>query len=192
MHRSGLGLGLGLVLLGTLAATACTVASTSSPADGGAADGSSPEGASPDGATPDSGGGDSATAGVLGFTPSNVDLSGIDVSTLGDFVVDNDACTIDTDNNLASCGDGANVLAFKTATQADGTKVAVYAAKSMTINAGKNLTVTGSLPFVFIALDTITITGTLNANAKSDVTVAGGQEVKTNRVKGAGAGKSVV
>jgi len=38
----------------------------------------------------------------------------------------------------------------------------------MTINAGQNLTVTGSLPFVFIALDTITITGTLNANAKSE------------------------
>ena len=55
----------------------------------------------------------------LSFTPSNVDLSGIDLTRAGDFVVDNDECTINTDMNLASCGDGANVLQFKIATQAD-------------------------------------------------------------------------
>ena len=45
----------------------------------------------------------------LGFTPSNVDLTGLDLSTIGDFVVDNNECTIDTDSNLASCGDGARL-----------------------------------------------------------------------------------
>src|SRR5258707_1183828 len=94
---------------------ACTVTSTSAPGadaglgapDGGGAD-SSPSG---DGAV---------TTGPLGFTPSNVDLSGIDLTKVGDFVVDDDACSIDTDSNLASCGDGASVLAFKLATQSDG------------------------------------------------------------------------
>src|SRR5512143_2191046 len=124
----------------------------------------------------------------LGFVASNVDLTGIDLSKVGDFIVDNDACTIDTNSNLASCGDGGNVLAFKIATQSDGSKVAVYVAKSMNVLAGKNLTVTGSLPFVFIALDTIRISGTLNANSKGDVAIAGGQEVKTSRAKGAGPG----
>ena len=128
---------------------------------------------------------------TLSFTPSNVDLSGIDVSKVGDFVVDNGECTINTDMNLASCGDGANVLAFKLATQSDGSQVAVYVARSMTILAGQNLSVVGSRPFVFIALDTITIRGTLNANGKSDVGTAGGppaQQTSFTQGRGLGGG----
>ena len=130
---------------------------------------------------------DAATK-TLGFTPSNVDLSGIDLTKVGDFVVDDVACTIDTNVNLASCGDGANVLGFKIATQSDGSHVAVYVAKSMNVLAGKNLTVSGANPFVFIALDTIVISGTLNANGKHDVPVGGGQEITTQSSKGAGPG----
>src|SRR5205823_127323 len=77
---------------------------------------------------------------------------------------------------------------FKIATQSDGSRVAVYVAKSMNILAGKNLTVSGSLPFVFIALDTIRISGTLNANSKGDVNVAGGREVTAQSTAGAGPG----
>ncbi|HSQ64086.1 MAG TPA: hypothetical protein VLM85_12760 [Polyangiaceae bacterium] len=118
-----------------------------------------------------------------------MDLSGIDVSKVGDFVVDNDECTINTDSNLASCGDGANVLAFKVATQSDGSQVAVYVAKSMTILSGQNLTVVGSRPFVFIATGTITIDGTLNGNGKSDVGNAGGPSAQeTSFTQGIGLG----
>ena len=124
----------------------------------------------------------------LGFTPSNVDLSGLELSTVGDFVVDNDECSINTDYNLASCGDGARVLGFKIATQSDGSRVAVYVARSMSILAGQNLTVAGSLPFVFIALDTITIAGTLNGNARTDVAIGGGQSQTTGDTRGGGAG----
>ena len=49
---------------------------------------------------------DGPVTGPLPFTPSNVDLSGIDLTKVGDFVVDGD-CAIDTDSNLASCGDDA-------------------------------------------------------------------------------------
>ncbi len=180
MHKS---LGLSLVICGTIAATACTVTpSKDAPADAGVA---TPDAGEPDSATVDDGG----ATGPLPFRPSNVDLSGIDVSKLGAFVVDGDACTISTDSSLASCGEGAgDILAFKIATQSDGSKVAVYAARSMTIQAGMNLTVTGALPFVFIALDTITIAGTLNANAKNDVGTAGGPSLESNRTKGAGPG----
>ena len=134
---------------------ACSVTSTNAATDAGpitpgtdASDGSS---AVDGGSSP------------LGFTPSNVDLSGIDLSKVGDFVVDAD-CTINTDTNLASCGDGANVLGFKVATQSDGTKVGVYVARSMTVPAGKSLTVEGSLPLVFIALETITIGGAVDGS----------------------------
>lgn len=133
-------------------------------------------------------GGSTTQASALPFVPSNVDLHGVDVSRVGDFVVDNDECTIDTDQNLASCGDGANVLAFAVETQSDGTEVAVYVARSMTIQAGQNLTVTGSRPFVFVALNTISIFGTLNANATFDVAVAGGQAQKNADTQGGGFG----
>lgn len=168
-----------LAIVGCLAAS-CTVTSKDTASDGGYT--------APDGNTADASTGDAAVSGGLGFTPSNVDLSGIDLSKIGDFVVDNDECTIDTDANLASCGDGAQVLGFKIATQSDGTKVAVYVAKSMTILAGKNLSITGSHPFAFIALDTIDITGTLNGNSKDTTGIAGGQSQKTQRTAGAGAG----
>lgn len=185
-------LGRGLVLGGSLCVAtfsfnACSAKTTEAPAtDAGVitnpADGGTP---GTDGSTPAD---DGATKSALGFTPSNIDLSGIDLTKVGDFVVDNDACTINSENNLASCGDGAGVLGFKLATQTDGSKVAVYVARTMNILAGKNLTVEGNNPVVFVALDTITIAGTFNGNARGDVAIAGGQEVRTTRAKGAGPG----
>lgn len=187
-------LGRGLVLSGSLCVAtfsfnACSVSSTSAPATDGGMTTTNPDGGMvinpADGSTP---GDDGATKSALGFTPSNIDLSGIDLAKVGDFVVDNDACTINSENNLASCGDGAGVLGFKLATQADGTKVAVYVARTMNILAAKNLTVEGSNPVVFVALDTITITGTFNGNARDDVAIAGGRSQPTARAKGAGPG----
>ena len=175
----------GSLLVAILAASACSATSTSvTPADGGIAN-------PVDGGQPSADGGvsgvDGSVKNPLGFTPSNVDLSGIDLSKVGDFVVDGQ-CTIDTDVNLASCGDGAGVLAFKIATQSDGSKVAVYVAKSITILPTMSLTATGSLPLVFIALDKATISGAFNANSREDVGNAGGQTQKTVNAKGAGPG----
>ena len=157
----------------------CTVTTTEATADAGIG-------------TADAGGGPGADTGVstgaLGFTPSNVDLGGIDLTKVGDFVVDGEGCSIDTDSNLASCGDGAGVLGFKLATQTDGSSVAVYVARSMTILPGMNLSIAGSRPLVFIALDAITIAGNLNGNSREEVGVAGGQSQKTDRTRGAGPG----
>ena len=126
--------------------------------------------------------------GPLSFMPSNVDLSGIDLTSVGDFVVDGD-CSIDTDSNLASCGDGASVLAFKLARQGDGSTVAVYVAKSMTIPTGNSLSIAGSHALVFIALETITLAGSLNGNAHFDVPRAGGAPTQnTGFTKGNGPG----
>lgn len=170
----------GVVCVAILAATACTVTSATVAADGGLTDSGTPTG---DAALPT----DGAVTGPLGFTPSNVDLGGIDLTKVGDFVVDGD-CSIDTDSNLASCGDGASVLGFKLATQKDGSIVAVYVARSLTIGAGKSLAVVGSHPLVFIALDTISIAGRLSGSSREDVGVAGGQAQKKERTKGAGLG----
>ena len=80
-------------------------------------------------------------------------------------------CTDAFNVNLASCGDGANVLGFKIATQSDGSHVPVYVAKSMNVLAGKNLTISGAKPFVFIALDTIVISGTSGPSVAPETTV---------------------
>ena len=109
-------------------------ATTNIGADGGgpAGDGGGPLA---DGALP----GDGGANGSLSFTPSNVDLRGIDPTTLGDFVVSGDECSLNTDQNLAACGDGADQLGFKVVTQRDGSRVGVYVARSMTIQAGTAL-----------------------------------------------------
>ena len=165
---------------------ACTVNSTNAAADAGP--GTPDGGGVPDSAKPGDGG---PSNGPLAFTPSNVDLSGIDLTKVGDFVVDAEGCSVNTDNNLASCGDGAGVLGFKLATQSDGSKVGVYVAKSMTILAGKSLTVEGPNPLVFIALDTITIAGSMNVSSREEVGIAGGHTrggEMVDRATGAGPG----
>ena len=163
-------LGSGPILVASLLASACTT-----PADKAGSDSS-------DTATPTTG------AGGLGFTPANIDLTGFDLGSVGDFVVDNDECSINSDENLASCGDGANVLGFRIETQSDGTSVAVYVARSMTILADQNLAVVGSLPLVFVALDSITITGTLDANSAQNLDSVGGQAQLTEDTQGGGPG----
>ena len=173
--------GCGLLSVATFVGSACTVTAAPVASDGGlTGDSVAPAETS----TPDAGG---SVMGPLTFTPSNVDLSGIDLTKVGDFVVDGD-CSVDTDTNLASCGDGAGVLGFKIATQSDGSKVAVYVAKSVTIQAGKSLSIAGSHPLVFIALETITIGGALNGNSREDVGVAGGSSQRTHGGKGVGPG----
>ncbi len=127
-------------------------------------------------------------ANPLGFTPSNVNLTGFDLSLVGDFVVDNNECSIDTESNLASCGDGGNVLAFQLQTQSDGTKVAVYVARSINIQSMQNLTVTGHNPIVLIALETIKITGSLFGNSRENLGSAGGHTQGLTDTKGAGPG----
>jgi hypothetical protein len=170
MRRSVACMPIAVLALTALSSGGCAVQAAPSPNAGGDAGGP-------------------GAGGPLGFVPSNVDLSGVDLTALGDFVVDNDECTIDTDNLLASCGDGANQLAFKVATQADGTLVAVYLANSMSILAGQNLTVTGSRPLVFVALGAITIAGTLDANGKSGVGTGGGPPAQMDGfTSGLGAG----
>lgn len=168
MKITALRLSLSTVLFTTLAATACSVKSTDTPTatDGGVS-------ATPDASTP-------ADVGALGFAASNLDLTGIDLSKIGDYVVDDPNCTIDSGQNLASCGDGAQVLAFKIQTMSDGSKLGVYVARSFKVPAGMLLTVQGSLPIALVALGTIEIEGSFHGNATRDLTIAGGRTSETN------------
>jgi hypothetical protein len=129
------------------------------------------------------GGGSGATS--LGFTASNVDLTGMDLSKVGDFKVEDPSCSLSSEDLLASCGNGGDVLAFKLAKQADGSPIAVYVARTVRIEKRAVLTITGKNPVAIIALDTIDIHGGLVAAATGEVGVAGGH---TSAKKSAGAG----
>ena len=135
---------------------------------------------------------DSSKSSALGFTPSNVDLSGMDLSKVGDFDDTDPTCTIDSTVIQVLCGTtGADAFAFKLATQSDGTKVAVYVARTIRIEANAQLTVTGTNPIVLIALDQINLLGKLIAAGKADVASAGGFSQATSNPKGGGLGGGI-
>jgi hypothetical protein len=177
MQKSGLG--LGLFLAGALSGTACTVNSALAvPADSGT-------NYLPDTGAPEGG----AVAGPLGFTPSNVDLSGIDLSKVGDYVVDKANCGIDSELNITDCGGDTALSPLKLVTQSDGSKLAVYVARTITIPAGNTLFVEGANALVLIALDKIDIAGTFNAHASGQQAISGGHAYNgPSNVKGAGPG----
>ena len=132
--------------------------------------------------------GGGATA-SLAFTPSNVNLDGMDLSKVGDFKVDDANCTLSSEELVASCGNGGDVLAFKLAKQADGSPIAVYVARSIHIPAKMTLTIQGKNPVVLIALDTIDVRGSLVAAATGDSAIAGGHgPAKKENARGAGPG----
>lgn len=131
---------------------------------------------------------DSSKPTALGFSPSNVDLSGMDLSKVGDYDITDSNCTIDSGSLQGTCGDPNGVLAFKLATQSDGTKVGVYVARTIRIEATAQLTVTGSFPIVLVALDQINILGRLIAAGKADVAICGGSTQTTANSKGGGLG----
>jgi hypothetical protein len=133
------------------------------------------------------GGGGGAAS--LAFTPSNVDLTGMDLSKVGDFKVDDANCTLSSEDLTASCGNGGDVLAFKLAKQADGSPIAVYVARSIHIPAKMTLTIQGKNPVALIALDTIDIRGSLVAAAAGETPIAGGHgPAKKENARGPGPG----
>ena len=187
MRKSGLG--LGLVLAGALAGTACSASNpVTAPADGGT--NYPPDTGVPDGGADTAPPVDGNVTGPLGFTPSNVDLNGMDLSKVGDFVVGAASCSIDSDEKLTDCGT-EDALAFKLMTQADGSQLAVYVARTITIPAGDTLTVQGPKnALVLVALDKIDIAGTFNAHASGQQSISGGHALTLglSNVKGAGPG----
>ena len=133
----------------TLFASFLLCACSSSPAPGG----------------PDSGA--DAKASLLGFTPSNVDVSQLDFSGVGDVVVSSDrGWQTDLGGLLGSDNSGA--YHYEEITQPNGPKLGVFTVKSLTIQAGATVEVTGADALVVVALDTIDIEGKLFGNSSFD------------------------
>ena len=86
----------------------------------------------------DSGSSDAAPN-ILGFVPSNIDLSALDLTGVGDFDATDPNCTLASDQLTASCGDATD-LKYKLVTLPDSTKVGVYVAHSLRIESNAVLT----------------------------------------------------
>lgn len=129
-----------------------------------------------------------ASAKAIDFTSSNVDLGGMDLTGAGDYKVDDPNCTLSSDDNLASCGNGGDVLKFKLFKQPDGSALAVYVAQTIRIPRGTVLTVQGKNPVVLVALDTMEIGGGLVSAAHGGTPGAGGHAQEKQNTQGSGPG----
>jgi hypothetical protein len=112
------------------------------------------------------------TAGsAFDFVPSNVDLSQIDFTNVGDVVVSKNQ-TFETALGGVLVGGSGNYT-YQELTQTTGPKLGVFAVKSLTIEAGATVTTVGADALVIVALDTIEIDGNLYGNSQEQGGIIG-------------------
>ena len=156
MNRSSLAVALSLVL----ATAACSVTAVEQPpvaSDAGAPVEPTPEG-------------DAATPAKLDFEPSNFDLSGIDITQLGDVVVD-ESCTVDASNPTSCFGQKAK---SKVVDQKGAGRLTVVFARSIRVEPNVTIRVGAPSAIAIVAIDTFDIRGTIDASARSEYASAGG------------------
>lgn len=165
-------------LVTILVASACGSSSSSSgTGDGGAAEGgdaatpdAAPEAASEAGSEAAA----EASTGLLPFTPSNISLSGIDLSKIVDEDVTTN-CQIRTGASTAQ--DCFNNPGDAVMLQSDGTKVHVVVVKSLRVEPQAAITVAsvqGNLPLAIVAIGDFTLLGTIDVATAGSVGAAGG------------------
>lgn len=162
MRRSSFVVGLALVL----GSAACTV-NTTAPAPIG----QDPEAPAPTPTTPGLPG--AVTPAALPFKPSNIDISDIDVSKLGDVTV-TATCELSAgDDREAFCGDSKGV-AYKLVDQPGAGKIGVFVARSIRVEPNARITIKGTRAIAIVALDTFDVRGSIDASASWDYPSPGG------------------
>jgi hypothetical protein len=147
-----------------------------------------------------------AATGLLGFHPSNLDNSAqleatLADATLGDIVLDDCGPQIDASENGHVGCDGAVGEKYKQIDGFGGTnKYAVFVAKNIRIPADRIVSVGGNRPLILVALETITIEGSIDVtsgavgapveNTTKDGTGPGGGIGLSDGTGGAGGGGS--
>ncbi len=172
---------------GLLALTACTssvmITPDASPAVASTADASTPGTSMPDASGAD------GSAVMLSFAPSNIAVASllVDAGTPGDLDVSSASCTFNTDRGTVACGQYVP-FAYAQAHQTDASTLGVFVFNSLTVEPQGQLSVTGNLPLVIVALDQVTLNGRLLAHATAGLTVAGGATSDLVAQSGAGLG----
>jgi hypothetical protein len=131
-----------------------------------------------------------AATGPLGFTPSNIDLAGLDLSKAGDLELKGTFCLIETerqDGPMIGCDNAKKDVNYvvKEMTMNGGGKIVVFVARSIHVQPNTVLRVVGGhLPFALVALDTIKLDGSLHVLPG----LAGGAYNERPDTQGAGPG----
>jgi hypothetical protein len=101
--------------------------------------------------------------GGLGFKPSNIDLTGMDLSKLGDVII-TDACGVDTEQPSFGCV-GVDRYASKITTFPDQSRMAVFVFKSLRVEQSAMIQIDrGNIPVALVALDTMTFLGSIKVD----------------------------
>jgi hypothetical protein len=138
-------------------------------------EGDAGRGGSPDGGQAKEGAADGPGTGpTLGFTPSNVDLQGIDTSHLPDIDVMTTDCTIDGDCSAGiSCASSATVI--KSIMQsANDVTICVYYVSSFKVESSAVLKALGNNPIAIVSLGTIDVEGQMLFAGQGSTPTAGG------------------
>ncbi len=106
-----------------------------------------------------SGGGGGGT-GTLSFSPSNVDLSGLDLSKVGDVSLSGNSCDIYSESQMWPCVDDT-MVAKKIVTLPDQSRVSLFVVKSLRIEPSTVVHTYEHLPIVVVALDSMTLLGSI-------------------------------
>jgi hypothetical protein len=131
---------------------------------------------------------DGGDPGFLGFTPSNISLAGVDLCGLGAADITAN-CILDTTDKIQDCTT-ANVRQIVIDQGPNAPKLAVWLAKSWTIEANATVTVSPTRAVALLALDKIQIDGTITAAVQNSGPSAGGFSDNTAmaNTKGTGPG----
>jgi hypothetical protein len=171
--------GLSLLIL-----AGCTVESMPSTPNDGSSSSSSSSGS---GGVTSTDAGSPSVAATLPFKASNVTLAGVDASKLGDVVVAEANCTIDTESKLIGCIDN-DLVAYVVVDQPGAGKIGMYVAKSVRIEPNAGLRTRGTYALAIVALDSFDVQGKIDASAQSDYESAGGFRVVGSNARGGGEG----
>ena len=111
----------------------------------------------------------------LPFVPTNlVDLSLAGIT--GDLVFDRDSRGMLNFNPGEASASPDSAYTYQEVVQSDGSRLAVFAARNVRIEAGVWVRVHGTMPVALVALETMVIAGTLDAGADGGRSYAGGFE----------------
>lgn len=133
---------------------------------------------------------------ALPFRPSNIDLSGIDVSKLGDVEIKGSCDMLREDPAKDPfCSSDAGAFAFKVVDQPGAGKIAVFFARNIRIEPNATIKIHGTRAVAFVALDTFDVRGTIDASVMWDDPSPGGFEGPQGSIdfangKGPGAGNA--
>jgi hypothetical protein len=171
-----------LVSIVTLLAAASSAVACSSSSNNGSSGGNTVDAGDAGNNGDDAG--DASTSGTLSFKPSNLDLTGIDLSQITDEDTAN-SCQIRT--GISDC---FNHAANATITQSDGTKLAVFVVKSWKVEPTVHINLSeigGNMPIAVVSLGDITIQGTIDGHAQDVHAAPGGFESQAS-MDGSGPG----